>query len=205
MVKKKAANLTAGALRQMIERVERIEEEIEALRADKAAVFAEAKSVGFDTKVMRAMVRERKMDQGDRQEWLALLDLYRGALGMLDGTPLGEAARKRFEGSEQPDANDPNRDVDSRETGEDESAQPAETPKGAMGQAELDDAREKGRAAAKAGVRVIDNPYLFGDPRRACWDEGWCQASGSDGMQIPEAWRRRPKSKGDGDQAGRGE
>jgi uncharacterized protein (UPF0335 family) len=205
MAKKKAANLTAGALRQMIERVERLNEEIKALQADRTSVFAEAKSLGFDTKIMRAMVRERQMDEGDRQEWLALLDLYRGALGMLDGTPLGEAARNRFESAERPETEQANREDDLPEPSGKDNRKPPQTPNGAMGQVELDDAREKGRTASKSGVRVIDNPYLFGDPRRACWDEGWCQASGSDGMQIPEAWRRKRKPKSDGDHSGKGE
>jgi len=62
--------------------------------------------------------------------------------------------------------------------------------------------------AAREGKRVIDNPYVAGDPRRALWDEGWCAQTGSDGMEIPAAWRRKEKKKpkGDGDGAdGKGE
>jgi hypothetical protein len=51
----------------------------------------------------------------------------------------------------------------------------------------------EGKAAAGAGTRVTHNPYPAGDPRRAAWDEGWCAAAGSDGMDIPPAWRRSPK------------
>lgn len=82
----------ADRLRSFIERIERLEEEKAALTADIREVYAEAKGEGFDTKVMRQIVRERKMDAGDRQEMEAILDLYRQALGMLSGTGLGDAA-----------------------------------------------------------------------------------------------------------------
>ena len=60
------------------------------------------------------------------------------------------------------------------------------------------------------GKRVIDNPYVAGDPRRAAWDEGWCTEAGSDGMDVPAAWQRtKPKKakkgKGDGAEAAGGE
>lgn len=44
------------------------------------------------------------------------------------------------------------------------------------------DAKELGRAAARGGKPIIDNPFLFGDPRRADFDEGWRQESQTDGM-----------------------
>ena len=69
-------------LRSLIERVERLEEEKAALTADIREVYAEAKGQGFDTKIMRQVVRLRKLDRADRQEQEAILDLYMGALGM---------------------------------------------------------------------------------------------------------------------------
>ncbi len=69
-------------LRSFIERIERLEEEKAALVSDIREVYAEAKVRGFDTKVMRQVVRLRKMDSADRQEQAALLDLYMHALGM---------------------------------------------------------------------------------------------------------------------------
>ncbi|MGD0189418.1 MAG: DUF2312 domain-containing protein [Rhizomicrobium sp.] len=69
-------------LRSLIERVERLEEEKAALTADIREVYSEAKGVGFDTKIMRQVVRLRKLDRADRQEQEAILDLYLGALGM---------------------------------------------------------------------------------------------------------------------------
>lgn len=69
-------------LRSLIERVERLEEEKAALTADIREVYSEAKGLGFDTKIMRQVVRLRKLDRADRQEQEAILDLYMSALGM---------------------------------------------------------------------------------------------------------------------------
>lgn len=69
-------------LRSLVERVERLEEEKAALSADIREVYSEAKGVGFDTRIMRQVVRLRKLDRADRQEQEAILDLYLGALGM---------------------------------------------------------------------------------------------------------------------------
>ena len=69
-------------LKSFIERVERLEEERTALTADIREVYSEAKGGGFDTKIMRQVVRLRKMETADRQEQEAILDLYLSALGM---------------------------------------------------------------------------------------------------------------------------
>lgn len=77
-----AATVAGQQLRSFVERVERLEEEKAALTADIREVYSEAKSQGFDTKVMRQVVRLRKMDRNDRMEQEALLDVYLSALGM---------------------------------------------------------------------------------------------------------------------------
>ena len=77
--------IAADALRSFIERIERLEEEKKALADDIKDVYSEAKSTGFDTKIMRQIVRLRKMEESDRQEQEALLDLYTHALGMIRG------------------------------------------------------------------------------------------------------------------------
>ncbi len=69
-------------LKSYIERIERLEEERTALGADVREVYAEAKSAGFDTKIMRQVIKLRKMDQADRQEQEHLLELYKRALGI---------------------------------------------------------------------------------------------------------------------------
>lgn len=82
-------------LRLLIERVERLEEEKKGISDDIRDVYAEAKAVGYDAKIMRQIVRLRKMKPDDRAEMEALLDTYRAALGMLADTPLGQAAIER--------------------------------------------------------------------------------------------------------------
>ncbi|MCA8927389.1 MAG: DUF2312 domain-containing protein [Alphaproteobacteria bacterium] len=85
--------ITAEQLRSYIERIERLEEEKAELAANVREVFAEAKANGFDTKVMRQVLKLRKMDANDRAELESLLDLYLHALGMApDFTPADPAA-----------------------------------------------------------------------------------------------------------------
>jgi uncharacterized protein (UPF0335 family) len=76
------SGFAAGQLRSLVERIERLEEEKAALTSDIREVYAEAKGNGFDTKIMRQVVRLRKLDKADRQEAEAVLDLYLSALGM---------------------------------------------------------------------------------------------------------------------------
>ena len=75
---------SAGAeqLTQLIERIERLEEEKRALLADIKDVYAEAKANGFEPKIMRQIVRLRSMDRDLLSEQDALLDTYRDALGL---------------------------------------------------------------------------------------------------------------------------
>lgn len=75
-------NIAADALRLYIERIERLEEEKKGIADDIKDVYAEAKSTGYDTKTMRAIVRLRKMENHERQEAEALLETYKAALGL---------------------------------------------------------------------------------------------------------------------------
>ena len=80
-------------LRSFIERIERLEEEKRTLAADIKEVYAEAKGNGFDTKIMRQLIRIRRLDKDDLDEQETLLDIYKRALGMLpDAGPESEAA-----------------------------------------------------------------------------------------------------------------
>jgi uncharacterized protein (UPF0335 family) len=72
-----------GKLKSMIERIERLEEDKAGIAGDLKEVYAEAKGEGFDTKIVRKIVRLRKQDQAKRQEEEALLDLYIAAIGGL--------------------------------------------------------------------------------------------------------------------------
>ena len=70
-----------GRLRTIIERLERLEEDKQAVMTDMKEVFAEAKGEGYDVKVLRKVIRIRKQDKAKRQEEEAILDLYLSALG----------------------------------------------------------------------------------------------------------------------------
>ncbi len=74
--------IAADELRLLIERIERLEEEKKGIADDIKDVYAEAKGVGFDTKVMRQVIRIRKMEKNERQETEAILELYLSALGI---------------------------------------------------------------------------------------------------------------------------
>ena len=74
--------IAADRLRSLIDRIERLEEEKKALSGDIRDVFAEAKSAGFDVKIMRAILKLRKMNAADRDEQEFLLDTYRKALDL---------------------------------------------------------------------------------------------------------------------------
>lgn len=77
-----ADNIAADQLRQFIERIERLEEEKQALADDVRDVYAEAKANGYCTKTVRKVVALRRMETHDRQEADALLETYRAALGL---------------------------------------------------------------------------------------------------------------------------
>lgn len=81
-----------GRLQSLIQRIERLEDEKAALATDIKEVYAEAKGVGYDPKIMRILVRERKMDPEKRRAQEEELILYRAAVGQLADTPLGKAA-----------------------------------------------------------------------------------------------------------------
>jgi uncharacterized protein (UPF0335 family) len=88
-------NVAADQLRLFIERIERLEEEKRGISDDIKDIYLEAKSQGYDPKIMRIIVRDRRMDKQMRDERDAILETYRAALGMLSDTPLGAYALSR--------------------------------------------------------------------------------------------------------------
>ena len=74
--------IAADRLRSLIERIERLEEEKKALSSDIRDIFAEAKSAGFDVKIMREIIRLRRMNAADRDEGEYMLDLYKKAIDL---------------------------------------------------------------------------------------------------------------------------
>ena len=77
-----ATKFAKDQLKAIIERIERLEEEKKTISDDIRDVYAEAKSQGYDSKTMRAIVRLRKMEKHARDEAEALLDTYKAALGL---------------------------------------------------------------------------------------------------------------------------
>ena len=74
--------IAVDRLRSIIERIERLEEERKALASDIKDIYGEAKSAGFDVKVIRQLISIRKKEPAEVEEQESLLDVYRRALGM---------------------------------------------------------------------------------------------------------------------------
>lgn len=81
--------IAGDRIRSLVERVEHLEAEVQALNEQKKDVFAEAKGDGFDVKVLREIIRLRKQDKDERDEHETLLDVYMRAM---ETAPLAEAA-----------------------------------------------------------------------------------------------------------------
>ena len=80
--KTKAGPISADRLKSFVERIEKLEEERQALGGDLRDIYSEAKGVGYDVKTLRKLVALRKLDAADRAEQESLLDIYKHALGM---------------------------------------------------------------------------------------------------------------------------
>ena len=76
------AETTDDRLRLLIERIERLESEKKGISDDIKDVYLEAKSVGYDVKVLRQVIRLRRMKPDDRREMEMVLDAYMAALGL---------------------------------------------------------------------------------------------------------------------------
>jgi uncharacterized protein (UPF0335 family) len=186
--------IAADQLRLLIERIERLEEEKKGISDDIKDVKAEAKGQGFDVATINAIIKLRKMDIESRREAEALLDTYKAALGMLDGTPLGNWAVEKITKAKAAPA------VAEGETPPVIEQEPVEP---APPETTVEDARAMGAEAAASGAAVTANPFPARDARRAAWDEAWCAALGSDGMDIPDALKPTAKpKKGDEPKAG---
>lgn len=187
-------------LKAFVERISRLEIEKKSLSDDIKDIYAEAKNDGFDPKAMRQVVKDSLKTQTERaaaRETEALVDIYRANLGLLDGTPLGEFARRKYEEDLRAAEAEAKRE-DAPGNGSSEAPEPDAPQSEAPKEPTEDDARELGRADHAAGKRIFDNPFLAGTRNRAAWDEGFCEADGSDGMDIPRAWRRGGNEKREG-------
>ena len=75
-------SVTAGELRQFVERAERLEQEKKDIAEQIKEVFAEAKGRGYDVKALRKIIALRKRDKDDLAEEEAVIEMYKEALGM---------------------------------------------------------------------------------------------------------------------------
>jgi len=82
--------LSVEHLRQFVERIERLDEEKQTIAEDIKEVFQEAKSIGFDVKTLKEIIKIRKADASDLEEQEYLLDIYKRALGLLPELNEGE-------------------------------------------------------------------------------------------------------------------
>ena len=69
-------------LKSIVERIERLDAEIKDLNSDKSDIYKEAKSNGWDVKVLRKVIADRRKDSSEREDFEAIYDLYASALGM---------------------------------------------------------------------------------------------------------------------------
>lgn len=191
-------NMNAGPARELKDYVDRIvAKEIELkqttteLKGDIDEIYQDADEKGYDAKALKIAVRRRHEfaeARAKRQETEALADLYSAAIGDLFGKPLDDLTRRRLdEQMRKPDEHHPPGEGEAQaaqnELPDDATTppEPSETP---------DEAKDKGKQARKDGLRIVDNPYHSSSPLRAAWDEGWCEEDGSDGMEVPQAWKR---------------
>ena len=79
-------------IRSIIERVEKVEEEIKDLMEAKKEIFLEAKGEGLDVKILKEILKLRKLDQDERDEHETLLDVYMRAMDAPSAAPMAEAA-----------------------------------------------------------------------------------------------------------------
>ena len=93
-----------GELRAIVDRLERLDEEMAKIASDTKEVYAEARDKGFDTKIIRKVMGLRRKDAAKREEETAMLDVYLGALGMLAETPLGAWAVDNAKGGDNVEA-----------------------------------------------------------------------------------------------------
>lgn len=193
-----------------VQELERLEEEKRAAAEALQSGFKAAAGEGFDSATLKAVLKLRKLTPSQRRERRALEAIYMASLGMLDGDALPDEARRRLDKQDPdpstpaPDSPSPGGDVPAGEEPAKAAPPPGQIP---LPLKDPSEARQEGRDAAAAGKRVYDNPYPAGDPCRAAWDEGWCEASGSHGMDTPSAFARRkekppdPPEDGDGKKA----
>lgn len=188
------------------ERLVRVVNQLERLEAAKheaaeelRAAFSDARAQGFDPSTLKVVLRLRRLTPEQRKERRALEAIYLASLGMLEGDPLPDEARRRLDEPPPPPPapEKPARGARPGDKAADKAPAPApppprpDPPQKALQLKDPEEARKEGKAAAAEGKRIYDNPYAAGDPCRAAWDEGWCAQNKTHGMDTPAAYQRR--------------
>ncbi|WP_372397077.1 DUF2312 domain-containing protein [Azospirillum sp. HJ39] len=197
--------IASERLRSFINRIRNLRAEVKSINEDVKEVFAEAKGTGFDTKIMRKIISwmdAREKNAADQQEQEALFDLYKEALGYGEGSavdiPLNPTPAKKGKKATPAPAVDPDQiDIEDHlvntpaaSSGTDDAFDPApdlQPAEPTPAPVSADEAKAMGHAAGAAGVPITGNPFDAADPNRGHWELGWCEETGSDGMDIPQA------------------
>lgn len=141
---------TDRELLQYAESIERCEDEKKEINQQIKDIKVEMKSRGYDMKAFAQILKERKMDNDERESHVQMCDLYRTRIGALSGTPLGDAAL-------------PKAPQEARGAGKEEAD--------AIHARRLEDARQQGWEAGREGKKDTDNPYTSEDACFAAWEE----------------------------------
>lgn len=211
---------TGAQIRSFVERLERLNEEKANIALDIREVLAEAKALGFDTKVLKECIKIRRTAPDDRAHFEEVLGIYLEAIGMSRGPgplfrfsnlgAIDTAAREQVIDRMKdfvPDfglgdivvnmggrpvrlVRDGTGKVKMLDAGEPKPEAPKAPPKPKAPtkepepgpEVDEDGALELGRQYAQDNRPVVHNPFKFGDPRRARFDEGWRKETGNDGM-----------------------
>lgn len=86
--------ISNNQIASVVQRIEKMEDEKTAIAIDISEIYKEAKSNGFDTKILKKVIALRKKPQSQRDEEQTILDLYMSAIESFDKTPLGASAAK---------------------------------------------------------------------------------------------------------------
>lgn len=77
-----AVGIADDRLRSIVDRIERLDSERDAIGSDIKDIYTEAKSAGFDVPVLRQLIRIRKKDAAEVEEQETMLGVYKRSLGM---------------------------------------------------------------------------------------------------------------------------
>jgi uncharacterized protein (UPF0335 family) len=99
---RQVAGVDDAKLRGFVEELETVAEERRDLTERNRAIMERVEEEGLDKKAVRDMVRERRMDENSREVFYLVRERYRQSLGMLEDTPLGQAAMDAHDKQKRP-------------------------------------------------------------------------------------------------------